>query len=46
MIALTIKQRLQDPEWYNKARTPEHLENVKKVKRFTKLASSAERRCL
>ena len=21
-VALTIKQRLQDPEWYNKARTP------------------------
>ena len=42
-VALTIKQRLQDPEWYNKARTPEHLENVKKVKRLLKLASSAER---
>ena len=40
---MTIKQRLQDPEWYNKARTPEHLENVKKVKRLLKLASSAER---
>ncbi|MEC7638359.1 MAG: hypothetical protein VX848_05145, partial [Verrucomicrobiota bacterium] len=42
-VALTIKQRLQDPEWYNKARTPEHLENVKKVKRLLKLASGAER---
>ena len=42
-VALTLKQRLEDPEWYNKARTPEHLENVKKVRRLLKLASSAER---
>ena len=42
-VALTLKQRLEDPEWYNQARTPEHLENVKKVRRLLKLASSAER---
>ena len=40
--ALTLKKRLQDPEWYNKSRTPEHLENVKKVRRLLKLASGAE----
>ena len=40
--ALLLKERLQDPEWYNQARTPEHLENVKKVRRLLKLASGAD----
>ena len=40
--ALVLKERLQDPEWYNQARTPEHLENVKKVRRLLKLASGAD----
>ena len=39
--ALLLKKRLQDPEWYNQARTPEHLANVKRVTRLLKLASGA-----
>ena len=39
--AIILKKRLQDPEWYNQARTPEHLANVKRVTRLLKIASSA-----
>ena len=39
--AVILKKRLQDPEWYNQARTPEHLANVKRVTRLLKLASGA-----
>ncbi|HAA87693.1 MAG TPA: hypothetical protein DCE22_05510, partial [Verrucomicrobiales bacterium] len=39
--ALILKKRLQDPEWYNQARTPEHIANVKRVTRLLKLASGA-----
>ncbi len=41
--ALILKKRLQDPEWYNQARTPEHIANVKRVTRLLKLASGATR---
>ncbi|MFP6875163.1 MAG: Amuc_1098 family type IV pilus outer membrane protein [Verrucomicrobiales bacterium] len=39
--ALRLKQRLQDPEWNNKARTPEHLADVKEVERLLKLGSGS-----
>jgi len=39
--ALRLKQRLQDPEWYNQARTPGHLGNVKVVERLLKLGEGA-----
>lgn len=39
--AVILKKRLQDPEWYNQARSPEHLANVKKVNRLLKLAEGA-----
>ncbi|MDC0048544.1 hypothetical protein OAL09_04305 [Verrucomicrobia bacterium] len=39
--AVILKKRLQDSEWYNQSRTPEHLANVKKVTRLLMLASGA-----
>ena len=39
--ALRLKQRLQDPEWNNQARTPAHLANVKEVERLLKLGEGA-----
>ncbi|MCP4848864.1 MAG: hypothetical protein GY899_13055 [Verrucomicrobiaceae bacterium] len=39
--ALRLQQRLQDPEWNNKARSPEHLENVEEVTRLLQLGKGA-----
>ncbi len=39
--ALKLQQRLLDPEWYNKARSPEHLANVEEVKRLLHLGEGA-----
>ena len=39
--ALRLQQRLQDPEWNNKARSPEHLANVEEVKRLLQLGGGA-----
>ncbi len=41
--ALEIKTRLQDPEWYNTARTPEHQANVVEVTRLLRLGEGAMR---
>ena len=39
--ALRLQQRLLDPEWNNKARSPEHLANVGEVKRLLQLGAGA-----
>ena len=36
--AKKIMVRLQDPEWYNHALTPEHVQNVGEVDRLLKVA--------
>ncbi len=41
--ARKIKSRLADPEWYNRARTPEHQEKVAEVQRLLVLAEGAMR---
>lgn len=39
--ALEVKARLQDPEWYNKARSPKHLANVAEVEKGLQMGAGA-----
>ncbi len=41
--ARKIKSRLADPEWYNKARSPEHQKDVAEVRRLLGLGEGAMR---
>lgn len=39
--ALEVKARLQDPEWYNRARTPKHDANVAAVEKGLRMGAGA-----